>query len=63
MAEQERQPKPQKLPEGVVLQQRNFILTTDQWKIVNKAFDCPAKKLPNLERILSEADEWDDEVD
>lgn len=47
--------------EAVVHEQQRFVLTADQWKAVNEAFEAPAKVLPNLANIMAEPDEWDDE--
>jgi uncharacterized protein (DUF1778 family) len=45
--------------EAVVLNQQRFVLNTEQWKLVNDAFETPAKSLPALVKIMAEPDEWD----
>jgi uncharacterized protein (DUF1778 family) len=47
--------------EAVVLDQQRFPLNAEQWKAVHKAFDAPAKLLPNVAKLMAEPDEWDDE--
>jgi uncharacterized protein (DUF1778 family) len=45
--------------ETVVHDQTRFVVTTDQWNAIEKALSRPAKVLPNLQRKLSQPDEWD----
>ncbi len=45
--------------EGVVHEQTRFVLTEQQWQILEAAFGKPARVLPNLQRKLAESDLWD----
>ncbi len=46
--------------EAVLHDQQRFVLTAEQWAIVNESFEGPAKILPNLRTIMEEPDEWDE---
>lgn len=45
--------------ETVVHDQTRFVVTTDQWNAIEEALSGPGKVLPNLQRKLSQPDEWD----
>ncbi len=45
--------------ETVVHDQTRFVVTADQWNAIEEALNRPAKVLPNLQRKLSQPDEWD----
>jgi Uncharacterized protein conserved in bacteria len=47
--------------ETVIHEQTRFVLTKEQWNVLNAAFDEPPRVLPALERKLAESDEWDDD--
>lgn len=45
--------------ETVVHDQTRFVVTADQWNAIEQALSRPAKVLPNLQRKLSQSDDWD----
>lgn len=46
--------------ESIVCEQQRFVLTTEQWALVDKIFSSPAKILPNLKKKLSKPEPWDE---
>jgi len=46
--------------ESIVCEQQRFVLTTEQWALVDKIFSAPAKILPNLKKKLSKPEPWDE---
>lgn len=46
--------------ESIVCEQQRFVLTTEQWAIVEKIFSAPAKVLPNLKKKLAQPEPWDE---
>lgn len=46
--------------ESIVCEQQRFVLTTEQWDLVDKIFSAPAKILPNLKKKLSKPEPWDE---
>jgi uncharacterized protein (DUF1778 family) len=47
--------------ESIVCEQQRFVLTSEQWAVVDKIFSAPAKILPNLKKKLSKPEPWDEE--
>lgn len=47
--------------ESVIQEQTRFVLTEDQWKVLDAAFNEPPRVLAALESKLAEPDEWDEE--
>lgn len=47
--------------ESVVQEQTRFVLTDEQWKVMDDIFSQPARVLPNLKAIMAEPEEWDEE--
>ncbi len=45
--------------ETVVYEQTRFIVSDRQWQVIDEALSQPAKVLPNLQKKLSQPDEWD----
>lgn len=46
--------------ESVLHEQSRFVLTEDQWKILEAEFNKPPRVLSKLKSKLVEPDEWDD---
>ncbi len=49
--------------EQVLLDQRRFVLSEEQWLAFNAVLDAPPKVLPGLKRLMSKPDTWDDDQD
>jgi len=45
--------------EAVVHDQTRFVVTDEQWQLIEQALNQPARVLPNLEKKLSQTDDWD----
>jgi uncharacterized protein (DUF1778 family) len=45
--------------EEVIHEQTRFVVTDEQWRLIEAALDRPAKILPNLRNQLTQRDEWD----
>lgn len=45
--------------EAVVHEQTCFLVTEEQWNLIQQALNNPARVLPNLQKKLSLPDEWD----
>jgi uncharacterized protein (DUF1778 family) len=45
--------------EEVIHEQTRFVVTDEQWTLIEAALDRPAKILPNLRNQLAQRDEWD----
>mgnify|MGYP003394017882 CR=1 FL=1 len=45
--------------ESIVGEQQRFVLTSEQWVIVEKIFSAPAKVLPNLKKKLAKPEPWE----
>jgi uncharacterized protein (DUF1778 family) len=45
--------------EAVVHEQSRFVVTNEQWQAIEEALSAPARVLPNLQKKLSQPDEWD----
>jgi len=46
--------------ENIILDQTRFVLTTEQWKVLDAAFSEPPCILPQLQSKLAKSDPWDD---
>lgn len=46
-------------PDTVVHERTRFVVTNKHWQAIEKAMSAPAKVLPNLQKKLSQPDEWD----
>lgn len=46
--------------EMVLYEQNRFVLTSEQWQLLELAFEAPAKVLPNLKARLAQHDPWDE---
>jgi len=45
--------------EAVIHEQTRFVVTEEQWKLIEQALNAPARVLPNLQKQLAQPDEWD----
>ena len=45
--------------EAVVSEQSRFVVTEEQWKLIEQALNEPARVLPGLLKRLSQDDDWD----
>jgi uncharacterized protein (DUF1778 family) len=46
--------------EAVVHDQTRFVVTDEQWRLIEQALNRPAKVLPNLKKRLARLDDWDE---
>jgi uncharacterized protein (DUF1778 family) len=44
--------------EAVIHEQTRFVVTDEQWKLIEAALDRPARVLPNLKNKLAQPDDW-----
>jgi uncharacterized protein (DUF1778 family) len=47
--------------ESVIHEQTRFVLTEEQWKVLNAAFNEPPRVLARLKNKLAGTDEWDED--
>jgi uncharacterized protein (DUF1778 family) len=45
--------------EAVIHDQTRFVVSDEQWQLIEAALDRPAKVLPNLQKRLAQPDAWD----
>ncbi|MBX9573810.1 MAG: DUF1778 domain-containing protein [Candidatus Obscuribacterales bacterium] len=45
--------------QAVVHDQSRFVVTNEQWEMIEKLLNAPARVLPGLKKQLTQADEWD----
>jgi uncharacterized protein (DUF1778 family) len=45
--------------EAVVHDQTRFVVTDEQWQLIEQALNRPARVLPNLQKKLIRTDDWD----
>jgi uncharacterized protein (DUF1778 family) len=45
--------------ETVVHEQTRFVVSDEQWKLIEQALNRPARVLPKLKKRLAQTDEWD----
>jgi uncharacterized protein (DUF1778 family) len=45
--------------EAVVHDQTRFVVTDEQWSLIERALNRPAKILPKLKKRLARPDDWD----
>jgi uncharacterized protein (DUF1778 family) len=45
--------------EAVVHEQTRFVVSDEQWKLIEQALNRPARVLPKLKKRLAQPDEWD----
>lgn len=45
--------------EAVIHEQTHFVVSDEQWKLIESALDRSARLLPNLQKRLAQPDNWD----
>ncbi len=46
--------------ESIVCEQQRFVLTSEQWALVEQIFSAPGKVLPSLKEKLAKPEPWDE---